>query len=107
MCPSLLARKSGEGGAVNSGEKTAMATPSPKPGKETSQGTNICTSPLIDRGGQGTEACLDSFLGVLEYLSEATGLSIEDIADLLSSKEGPVGAMMLAGQLQTTIKPGP
>jgi hypothetical protein len=58
-------------------------------------------------GAQETEPGLDSFLGVLEYLSEATGLSIEDIADLLSSKEGPMGAMVLAGHLQATIKPAP
>lgn len=90
MRPSLGAGKSGEGGTVNSGEETAMAIPSQKVGS----GTN-----------QETEHCLDSFLGVLEYLSEATGLSIEDIADLLSSEEGPVGAMVLAGHLQATTKP--
>ncbi len=67
-----------------------MAIPSQKVGS----GTN-----------QETEQCLDSFLGVLEYLSEATGLSIEDIADLLSSEEGPVGAMVLAGHLQAATKP--
>lgn len=50
---------------------------------------------------QEPEAGLDTFLGVLEYLSEATGLGIEDIADLLCSKEGPIGAMVLAGHLQT------
>ena len=90
MRPSVPAGKSGEGGAVNSGEETAMANPSQNVGS----GTN-----------QETEHCLDSFLGVLEYLSEATGLSIEDIADLLSSEEGPVGAMVLAGHLQATTKP--
>jgi hypothetical protein len=90
MRPSLGAGKSGEAGTVNSGEETAMAIPSHKVGS----GTN-----------QETEHCLDSFLGVLEYLSEATGLSIEDIADLLSSEEGPVGAMVLAGHLQATTKP--
>jgi hypothetical protein len=90
MRPSLAAGKSGEGGAVNSGDEPAMPTPSQQVGN----GTN-----------QETEHCLDSFLGVLEYLSEATGLSIEDIADLLSSKEGPVGAMVLAGHLQAATKP--
>ena len=90
MRPSLAAGKSGEGGAVNTGDDTAMPTPS----QQVRNGTN-----------QETEHCLDSFLGVLEYLSEATGLSIEDIADLLSSKEGPVGAMVLAGHLQATTKP--
>ena len=90
MRPSLGAGKSGEGGTVNSGEETAMAIPSQKVGS----GTN-----------QETEHCLDSFLGVLEYLSEATGLSIEDIADLLSSEEGPVGAMVLAGHLQAATTP--
>ena len=76
---------------MNSGEATAMPTPSQK----------------AENGRQQeTEPGLDSFLGVLEYLSEATGLSIEDIADLLSSKEGPVGAMVLAGHLQATIKSG-
>ena len=90
MRPSLAAGKSGEGGSVNSGEETAMPTPSQQVGN----GTN-----------QEIEHCLDSFLGVLEYLSEATGLSIEDIADLLSSKEGPVGAMVLAGHLQSTTNP--
>ena len=89
MRPSLAVRKSGEGGAVNSGEATVMPTPS----KKTGNGTD-----------QETETCLDSFLGVLEYLSEATGLSIEDIADLLSSKEGAMGAMVLAGHLQATTK---
>jgi hypothetical protein len=63
----------------------------PTPSQQVGNGTN-----------QETEHCLDSFLGVLEYLSEATGLAIEDIADLLSSKEGPVGAMVLAGHLQST-----
>jgi hypothetical protein len=90
MRPSLGAGKSGEGGTVNSGEETAMAIPSQKVGSVTNQ---------------EKEHCLDSFLGVLEYLSEATGLSIEDIADLLSSEEGPVGAMVLAGHLQATTKP--
>ena len=75
---------------MNTGDDTAMPTPSQQVGN----GTN-----------QETEHCLDSFLGVLEYLSEATGLSIEDIADLLSSEEGPVGAMVLAGHLQATTKP--
>ena len=75
---------------MNSGEATAMPTPSKKTG--------------IGRQ-QETEPGLDSFLGVLEYLSEATGLSIEDIADLLSSEEGPVGAMVLAGHLQGATKP--
>ena len=49
---------------------------------------------------QEPEAGLDTFLGVMEYLSEATGLGIEDIADLLCSKEGPIGAMVLVGHLQ-------
>ena len=89
MRPCLAAGKSGEGRPVNTGEETAMPTPSHQVGN----GTN-----------QETEHCLDSFLGALEYLSEATGLSIEDIADLLSSKEEPVGAMVLAGHLQTTTK---
>jgi len=107
MRPSQAERKWGEGGAVNSGEATEMPTTSKKAGNGTSQGGEICRSTLTDRRGEETENCLDSFLGVLEYLSEATGLSIEDIADLLSSKEGPMGAMMLAGHLQATIKPGP
>jgi len=107
MRPSQAERKWGEGGAVNSKEATEMPTTSKKAGNGTSQGGEICRSTLTDRTGQETETCLDSFLGVLEYLSEATGLSIEDIADLLSSKEGPMGAMVLAGHLQATIKPGP
>ena len=78
-----------------------MQTPGPTTGKRTEQGTENSTIKLMDRAG------LDSFLGVLKYPSEATGLSIEDIADLLSSKEGPMGAMVLAGHLQATIKPEP
>ena len=91
MRPSLAVGKSGEGGSMNSGEATAMPTPSKKTG--------------IGRQ-QETEPGLDSFLGVLEYLSEATGLSIEDIADLLSGNEGAMGAMVLAGHLQAKIKSG-
>ena len=102
MRPYLAPGKWGEGGAVNSGEATAMPTPNQKAGKTTEQGAQNGTSQLKDRGGQDPETCLDSFLGVLEYLSEATGLSIEDIADLLSSKQGPMGAMVLAGHLQAT-----
>ena len=102
MRPSLAPEKWGEGGAVNSGEATAMPTPNQKAGQTTKQGDQNYKSQLLDRGGQDTETCLDSFLGVLEYLSEATGLSIEDIADLLSSKEGTMGAIVLAGHLQTT-----
>jgi len=52
--------------------------------------------------GSEPETCLDSFLAILENLSEATGLSIEDIADLLSGKDGPMGAMVLAGHMQAT-----
>ena len=102
MRPSLALGKWGEGGAVNSGEATAMPTPSQKARQRTEQGAQNGKSQLKDRGAQGAETCLDSFLGVLEYLSEATGLSIEDIADLLSSKQGPMGAMVLAGHLQAT-----
>ena len=91
MRPSLAVGKSGEGGSVNSGEATAMPTPSKKAGNGRQQ---------------ETEPGLDSFLGVLEYLSEATGLSIEDIADLLSGNEGAMGAMVLAGHLQEKIKSG-
>jgi len=107
MRPSLARRKWGEGGSVNSGEAMAMPTPSQKAGNGLGQGVETGTSQPMERAGQDTEIGLDSFLGILEYLSEATGLSIEDIADLLSSKEGPMGAMVLAGHLQSTIKPGP
>jgi hypothetical protein len=107
MRPSLPARDWGECGAVISGEAMTMQTPGPTTGKGTDQEPEICTIKLMDRAGHETETCLDSFLGVLEYLSEATGLSIEDIADLLSSKEGPMGAMVLAGHLQATIRPEP
>jgi hypothetical protein len=107
MRPSLPARKWGEGGAKNSGEETEMQPPRQNPGNGTDQGTAIYPSQPIAHGAQETEPGLDSFLGVLEYISEATGLSIEDIADLLSSKEGPMAAMVLAGHLQATIKPGP
>ena len=107
MRPSLARRKWGEGGSVNSGEAMAMPTPNQKAGNGLGQGSGNGTSQPMERAGQDTEIGLDSFLGILEYLSEATGLSIEDIADLLSSKEGPMGAMVLAGHLQSTIKPGP
>ena len=85
----------------------AMPTPNQKAGNGLGQGSGNGTSQPMERAGQDTEIGLDSFLGILEYLSDATGLSIEDIADLLSSKEGPMGAMVLAGHLQSTIKPGP
>ncbi len=100
MRPSLALGKWGEGGAVNAGEAKAMPTPNQKAGQGSEQSSQNRTSQPMNRGGQDTEICLDSFLGVLENLSEATGLSIEDIADLLSSKEGPIGAMVLAGHLQ-------
>ena len=90
MRPSLPAGNSGEGGAVNSGEAKAMPTPNQNVG---------------NGADQETETCLDSFLGILEYLSGATGLSVEDIADLVASKEGPMGAMVLAGHLQAATKP--
>jgi hypothetical protein len=83
-----------------------MAAPRQKDHKQASRAVNQARGELTcqhtGRAGQETETCLDSFLGVLEYLSEATGLSIEDIADLLASKEGPMGALVLAVHLQAT-----
>ena len=89
MRPSLPAGKSGEGGAVNSGEAKAMPTPNQNVG---------------NGADQETETCLDSFLGVLEYLSGATGLSVEDIADLLASKEG-LHRLLWGGPHSTTRNP--
>jgi hypothetical protein len=97
-----VAGKSGEGGPVNSGEAKEMPTPNQKAEHGTNPGTMNCTSKPMDHARQETESFLDPFLGVLEHLSEATGLSIEDIADLLASKEGPMGAIVLAGHLQAT-----
>ena len=94
--------------SVERGELQGMPTPRPPKSYATALWTDQITAQTRGQArpeeGQETERCLDSFLGILEYLSEATGLSIEDIADLLSSKEGPIGAMVIAGHLQTTAR---
>jgi hypothetical protein len=72
----------------------------PRQNVTTTDGTTETEEEASHETVQEPEAGLDTFLGVLEYLSEATGLGIEDIADLLCSKEGPIGAMVLADHLQ-------
>ena len=91
---------------METGEARAMATPSQKTDQATQPVKNKARPTEKKRNAQRTGeepgTCLDSFLEILEYLSEATGLSIEDIADLLSGKDGPMGAIVLASYMQET-----
>jgi hypothetical protein len=104
MRRSLVGSKRDESKAVKTATKRAMGNQTETPTQKAKSTKDAGKDRSVSKGPVGPEqekeACLDSFLDVLEYLSGATGLAIEDIADLLAGKEGAMGAIILSGHLQ-------